>query len=92
MSALYSAGVSRPPTSVVNTALTIFARRARLWHGASMRGSTTRAGGCFLTICILGGFPLGLAIGNPMKGILIGTGVGIVLALATWLIDRSRRG
>jgi hypothetical protein len=34
---------------------------------------------------------LGLAIGDPMKGILIGTGVGIVLALATWLIDRSRR-
>jgi hypothetical protein len=26
-----------------------------------------------------------------MKGILIGTGAGIVLAVATWLIDRSRR-
>jgi hypothetical protein len=51
---------------------------------------TTRAGGCFLTICILAGFPLGLAIGNPMKGILIGTGLGIALAIATWLIDRSR--
>ena len=35
------------------------------------------AGGCFLTLCILAGFPLGLTIGNPMKGILIGTGVGI---------------
>jgi hypothetical protein len=54
--------------------------------------STARAGGCFLTICILAGFPLGLAIGNPMKGILIGTGTGIVLALVTWLIDRRRRG
>ncbi len=53
---------------------------------------TTKAGGCFLTICILAGFPLGLAMGNPMKGILIGTAVGAVLALATWLIDRSRRG
>jgi hypothetical protein len=49
------------------------------------------AGGCFLTLCILAGFPLGLAIHNPMKGILIGTGVGIVLALLTWLIDRRRR-
>ena len=47
-----------------------------------------RAGGCFLTLCILAGFPLGLAIGNPMKGILIGTGVGILIAVALWLIDR----
>jgi hypothetical protein len=53
--------------------------------------STTRAGGCFLTLFILAGLPLGLAIGNPMKGILIGTGAGIVLALVTWLIDRRRR-
>ncbi len=52
---------------------------------------STRAGGCFLTVCILAGFPLGFAIGNPMKGILIGTGVGIGLALATWLFDRGRR-
>jgi len=54
--------------------------------------STARAGGCFLTICILVGLPLGLAIGNPMKGILIGTGTGIALAVLTWLIDRRRRG
>jgi hypothetical protein len=51
----------------------------------------SRAGGCFLTLCILAGFPLGLAIGNPMKGILIGTGAGIALALATWAVDRQRR-
>ena len=48
------------------------------------------AGGCLLTLCILVGFPLGLAIGDPMKGILIGTGAGIVLATALWLIDRRR--
>jgi hypothetical protein len=53
--------------------------------------SKTRAGGCFLTICILAGFPLGLAIGNPMKGILIGTGAGIALATIIWLIDRRKR-
>ena len=39
----------------------------------------------------LAGFPLGLAIGNPMKGILTGTGIGIGLALLTWLIDMLRR-
>ena len=53
--------------------------------------NTTRAGGCFLTICILAGFPLGLAIGNPMKGILIGTGVGIAIAVAMWLIDSRKQ-
>jgi len=59
--------------------------------GASMP-SKARAGGCFLTLCILAGFPLGLAIGNPMKGILIGTAVGVALALITWLADRRRDG
>jgi hypothetical protein len=64
--------------------------RAAAWHGHSMP-SSTRAGGCFLTIFILAGFPLGLAIGNPMKGILIGTGIGIAAVVLTWLIDRQRR-
>lgn len=51
---------------------------------------TTHAGGCFLALFILAGFVYGLAIRNPMKGVLIGTGVGIALALATWLLDRRR--
>jgi hypothetical protein len=57
-----------------------------------MRGSSTRAGGCFLTICILGGFVAGLAINNPMKGVLIGTGLGAALAVLLWLMDRRREG
>jgi hypothetical protein len=57
-----------------------------------MQGSTTRAGGCFLTIFILLGFLFGLSIQNPLKGTLIGFGLGTVLAVATWLIDRRRRG
>lgn len=52
--------------------------------------SKTRAGGCFLTVGLLAGFPLGLAIGNPMKGVLIGLGAGILLATVTWLIDRRQ--
>jgi hypothetical protein len=63
----------------------------RAVHCAHMR-NTTRSGGCFLTLCILAGLPLGLAIGNPMKGILIGTAAGIAIAVAIWLIDRSRKG
>ena len=57
-----------------------------------MQGSTTRAGGCFLTLFILLGFLYGLSIRNPLKGVLIGLGIGIVLAVATWLIDRRRSG
>jgi hypothetical protein len=57
-----------------------------------MTRRTTRAGGCFLTVCILGGFVAGLVIGNPMKGVLIGTALGIALAVAVWLIDCRRSG
>lgn len=56
-----------------------------------MQGSPTRAGGCFLTVFILLGFFAGLAIQNPLKGTLIGTAVGALLAIGTWLIDRNRR-
>jgi hypothetical protein len=61
--------------------------------GPAMQGSRTRAGGCFLTIFILLGFLYGLSIRNPLKGTLIGLGVGIVFAIITWLVDlRRRRG
>ncbi|HLO19246.1 MAG TPA: hypothetical protein VK192_01985 [Sphingomicrobium sp.] len=53
---------------------------------------TTRAGGCFLTIFLLLGFLYGLSIQNPLKGTLIGLAIGAILAIATWLIDRARRG
>lgn len=56
-----------------------------------MTERATRAGGCFLTIFILLGFLGGLAIQNPLKGTLIGTGIGAALAIGTWLIDRRRR-
>jgi hypothetical protein len=59
---------------------------------AAMRGSSTRAGGCFLTLFLLLGFFYGLSIRNPLKGVLIGLGVGIIFAVATWLIDLRRRG
>ena len=63
-----------------------------VWHGRVMRGSSTRAGGCFLTLFILAGFAGGLAIGDPMMGVLIGTAAGMVVAIAVWLFDRARRG
>ncbi len=56
-----------------------------------MQGSSTRAGGCFLTLFLLLGFLFGLSIRNPLKGVLIGLAIGAVLAIGTWLIDRRRR-
>ena len=53
-----------------------------------MTRSNSKAGGCFLTLCILGGAVAGLAINNPMKGVLAGTGLGILLAVVLWLADR----
>lgn len=79
------AGVSRLRTSIVNAALTMFTL-----DGMAPLMRTTRAGGCFLTICILGGFAVGLAIRNPMKGVLIGTALGAALATLLWLLDRRR--
>jgi hypothetical protein len=55
-----------------------------------MAARATRAGGCFLSLSVLAGLVYGLAIGNPMQGILIGTGSGILLALIVWLVDRRR--
>ena len=88
---LSAATVERLRTIIVNKPFTISGLGSTVFpcHGRPMQTST-RAGGCFLTICILAGFPLGLAIGNPMKGVLIGTGVGIALAVLTWLIDYRR--
>jgi hypothetical protein len=54
--------------------------------------TNTRAGGCFLTLFLLLGFLFGLSIRNPLKGVLIGLGIGIVLAVGTWLIDSRRKG
>lgn len=40
---------------------------------------------------ILIGAVWGVSAGNPMKGILIGTGVGIGVAVLIWLLDSRRR-
>jgi hypothetical protein len=61
-----------------------------LCHGLAMPTSS-RAGGCFLTLFILLGFLYGLSIRNPLKGVLIGLGIGAALAVVTWLIDLRRR-
>ena len=41
-------------------------------------------------VAILLGFLGGMAMRDPLLGTLIGTAVGIVIAVAIWLIDRRR--
>jgi hypothetical protein len=67
------------------------AARGDLWHRLAMQSRNSRSGGIFLTIGILAGAISGVAAGAPMKGVLIGTGLGIAAALLVWLLDRRRQ-
>lgn len=49
-----------------------------------------RAGGCFLMAAILIGFAGGLATGNALRGVWLGLGAGILIAVVVWLADRSK--
>lgn len=52
---------------------------------------TPIAGGCFLVAPILLGFGIGIATGDAMRGVILGTAAGILAALAVWLLDSRRR-
>jgi hypothetical protein len=62
----------------------------RLWHDALMARRNQAAGGFFLVLAIFGGFVWGLMSGLPVQGAILGTLVGIVLAIGIWLLDRRR--
>ena len=50
-----------------------------------------KAGGFWWMAAIVLGAAWGIAVGNPMKGVLAGTAAGAAIALAVWLLDRRRR-
>ena len=87
--------LSRWPTKLVNGPFTTFEPglepKRRVCHGRDMTKPSPMAGGFFWMAAILIGAVWGVAAGNPMKGILLGTGVGGLIALAVWLVDRNRR-
>ena len=63
-----------------------------LCHGRRMAKRTPMAGGVFLMAAILCGAVWGISIGSPTKGLLIGTAIGVGVAILVWLLDRSRAG
>ena len=48
------------------------------------------AGGIFLFLGLLGGAAYGVSVGQPMLWMLRGFGIGILVAVIVWLIDRWR--
>jgi hypothetical protein len=65
---------------------------AHLWHEAAMARRNHAAGGFFLVLAIIGGFAWGAMSGMPYFGALIGTAIGMILAIIVWLVDRRRGG
>lgn len=55
-----------------------------------MANRQSAAGGFFLIAPIVAGFLYGLTTGEAMAWTFLGLGIGVVLALTVWLIDRRR--
>src|SRR3546814_15723854 len=49
------------------------------------------AGGALIALAVIIGVTIGLDVGQPTQGFLIGTAIGIGMAVAVWLIDRRRQ-
>ena len=67
------------------------ARGASLYYAAAMTTPTPMAGGFFLIVPIVAGFVWGLGSGRALVGAVVGLGIGLVLALLIWAIDRRRQ-
>jgi hypothetical protein len=53
-------------------------------------GRYTQAGGFVLALSILAGAIAGAAVHQSSIGFLVGLGVGVVLALLIWVLDRRQ--
>ncbi|WP_397581418.1 hypothetical protein [Sphingorhabdus sp.] len=49
------------------------------------------AGGIFIALGLLIGAIIGVAMDQPSAGAVIGMAIGIVIAVAIWVMDRKRR-
>ena len=48
-----------------------------------------RSAGALLALAILLGTIIGLVMGEPSLGFLIGLGIGVAIAVGVWLVDRK---
>ena len=67
------------------------ARGSAVDYAAMMNTPNPMAGGFFLILPIVVGFLWGVASGRAMQGAIVGLGIGLLLALVVWLIDRMRQ-
>lgn len=49
-----------------------------------------RAGGALLALSLLAGALIGIFAGQPSIGFLAGAGIGLLLLILIWLLDRRR--
>jgi hypothetical protein len=55
-----------------------------------MRTRSTAAGGIFLFLGPILGVVYGLSSGQPIEWMMAGFGLGVVLAIIIWLVDKRR--
>ena len=55
------------------------------------KSNAPMAGGFLLCVSLLAGALIGVFLGQPSIGFLVGAGIGIALLLLIWLLDRKRR-
>ncbi|HEX8643000.1 MAG TPA: hypothetical protein VF702_03705 [Allosphingosinicella sp.] len=51
---------------------------------------SAQAGGCLLAFALLTGVAAGLYAREPSIGFLAGAGIGLLLLVLVWLVDRRR--
>ena len=66
------------------------ASRGGTWHWPVMAASPNpAAGGAFIALGALGGAAIGVATGQTSAGLVVGLGLGVVLAIVIWLRTRG---
>lgn len=81
------ADLARPSTGPVNARFTS-AIASPTAHAMAKREPL--AGGAPLALCTLAGLGIGFAWGQSTLGLLVGFGVGLLIAVSFWLYDRKR--
>ena len=61
------------------------------WQKRAMASRKPQAGGFLIFAAIIIGVVWGIATGQAMRGVLIGTIAGAGLAILLWLVDRRRQ-